>query len=100
GSHARCPARPPRRSSDLLLQVPLQTGAVRATHNEHMPHRLVARRHLRQLQRRMAETVEVALRQGAPPCIVGLEPTQLDAQQSGQDRKSTRLNSSHVKISY
>src|SRR5690606_41839599 len=51
-----------------------------------------------------ADVVEIALRhrqhgvRGLAPAFAGHQELALDLQ--GQDRKSTRLNSSHVKISY
>src|SRR5690606_41561433 len=79
---------PTRRSSDLQEQVGLDQIHERAR----LRRRQLALAHHHAVAARREETIE---RPGHQPAAIGVG--QADRR---QDRKSTRLNSSHVKISY
>src|SRR5690606_41771526 len=92
-----CPPLPTRRSSDLILSGDLPPGTrLREVHlaRETGVSRTPVREALRRLS---AEGLAVVLpRRGA---VVG-QWSLADVEEIFEDRKSTRLNSSHVKISY
>src|SRR5690606_41900178 len=79
------PSFPTRRSSDLEQPGRLRPGA---------PARRLARR------ARRVERVHAALGGGAHPLRARRRRARGTARRGAPDRKSTRLNSSHVKISY
>src|SRR5690606_41884140 len=89
---------PTRRSSDLPRRAAgLRAGEPRALHAHHALD-AVARRGVRALAGhgdRLGGVARRGSRRGAPH--LALEAA---ARPAGGDRKSTRLNSSHVKISY